>query len=616
MKKRYILAICLAASLRAYAQTSSTNDRFGPPQPVAQIAAPSAIYATDLDGDGDNDILAASLYGSKIVWYENQGEEVFGPEQIISTDLSLGTDVDASDLDGDGDSDVLFTSRYTRAVEWAENQGNGRFGPERDIDRVKSAAAVYAADLDSDGDNDVVASFNRVAEGGYGGADLAFYRNDGNGGFSDSQVLAADLGGSEDSYATDLDGDGDLDIVASLVDDDDNLVWYENDGTGTFGERQNIATQIKGGRISLYPGDLDGDGDQDILATSSLFRVDGEVAWYENKGAGIFGEAQVLAPQKSSLTDVQAADLDGDGDQDVLTANAELAWRENDGTGTFGEPMVINDNASSVYATDLDRDGDIDVLSASTFSDNEIVWHENQLGIAPPPPPVAQIIGLSLYRSREDSLIATIEDGTVIDPARLARSGFSIEANVQGKDINRIDFSIQGPNLTFRYTEQAAPYLLFGHYGRNYFGPTAEKGRYILVADLYVNDANGVARFEQSFRVTFTIGNEATTSRLPSTSASLSQPLPPSSAASTTLRVYPNTFDELLHVVDTQSSEGSSPSVALRTLQGQTLTLRPEQITRQGNQVRINTQTIPAGHYVLQITSSGTTEVRHVIKRQ
>ena len=82
----------------------------------------------------------------------------------------------------------------------------------------------------------------------------------------------------------------------------------------------------------------------------------------------------------------EAADVDGDGDMDVLSASQnddEIAWYENtDGAGSFGPQQVISNlanGASSVFAADVDGDGDMDVFSAS-FGDDEIVWHRRSMG--------------------------------------------------------------------------------------------------------------------------------------------------------------------------------------------------------------------------------------------
>ncbi|MBL7788040.1 MAG: VCBS repeat-containing protein [Chitinophagales bacterium] len=89
-----------------------------------------------------------------------------------------------------------------------------------------------------------------------------------------------------------------------------------------------------------------------------------------------FGEQQLIEyTETNTPTDAHAADLDGDGDMDVLSASYidnKIAWYENDGNGNFGLQQIITtatNGARSVYAADLDNDGDVDVLSAST---NEI----------------------------------------------------------------------------------------------------------------------------------------------------------------------------------------------------------------------------------------------------
>ena len=387
MNKRYILAITLAACLQMQAKAQQQNS-FGPQQVITtQATDPISVYATDLDGDGDQDVLSASRFDDKIAWYENNGQGNFSPQQVITTQANGARDVYATDLDGDGDQDVLSASFFDGRIAWYENDGQGNFGEQQVIDNQATGAySVYATDLDGDGDQDVLSAseFN---------SKIAWYENDGQGNFGEQQVIAAQTELQPDAgatvYAADLDGDGDQDVLSAsgFIRDDGyilngEVVWYENDGQGNFSEQQLITTQVVSPQ-EVYAADLDGDGDQDVLSASFS---DFKVAWYENDGQGNFGEQQVIENQAFGTRSVYATDLDQDGDQDVLSGFAgrgteKLAWYENDGQGNFSEQQVITTQASfitSVYAADLDGDGDQDVLSAS-LDDDKIAWYENLL---------------------------------------------------------------------------------------------------------------------------------------------------------------------------------------------------------------------------------------------
>ena len=337
--------------------------------------APETVYATDLDGDGDADVLSASFNDNKIAWYENLGGGFFGRGQVITTSAAGALSVYATDLDGDGDADVLSASSIDDKIAWYENLGGGSFGVQQVITTsAEFALSVYATDLDGDGDADVLSASAFDDK-------IAWYENLG-GFFGPQQVITTAAEGAHSVYATDLDGDGDADVLsASLY--DDKIAWYENLGGGSFGAQQVITTSASGA-ISVYATDLDGDGDADVLSASY---GDDKIAWYENLGGGSFGLQQVITPAAEGAYSVYATDLDGDGDADVLAASSldnKIAWYENLGGGSFGPqqtlitPVITTtaDSPRSVYATDLDGDGDADVLSASSY-DDKIAWYEN-----------------------------------------------------------------------------------------------------------------------------------------------------------------------------------------------------------------------------------------------
>ena len=374
MKKRYVLAIALAAFLRVQAQAQDVPTvGFEPQVTIPPQAIPVSMYAADLDGDGDQDVLSASYLDKRIIWYSNNGEGDFELPQLVTTQASNFRVVYASDLDGDGDQDVLSSTTDGDKIFWYENDGQGNFGEERIITtQAARAESLYTADLDGDGDPDVLsASFDDNK--------IAWYENDGQGNFGEQQIISTQVDRAESIYAADLDGDGDQDVLsASTL--DDKIAWYENNGQGNFGEQQIINDQADGA-TSVYAADLDGDGDQDVLSASASFN-DNEIAWYQNDGQGNF-QLMIIDAQNFGGQSVYAADLDGDGDQDVLAAfsnNTVVVWYENDGQGNFAPPITLDSNEDfgyqGVYTADLDDDGDQDVLSV-TSSTTTFSWYRN-----------------------------------------------------------------------------------------------------------------------------------------------------------------------------------------------------------------------------------------------
>ncbi|HXH28224.1 MAG TPA: VCBS repeat-containing protein, partial [Candidatus Polarisedimenticolia bacterium] len=354
-----IAALPLVATVVWYENTDGQGS-FGAAQTVTTTASiASSVYAADVDADGDLDVLCASSGNDTVAWYENtNGQGSFGSAQAITTTAAGAYSVVAADVDGDGDLDVLSASVDDDAVRWFENETihkHGAFSWAGGI--TKSAvgvSSVFVADLDGDGDLDALSASQ-------GDNQVAWYENtDGQGGFWTVRIIASNAIGASSVFAGDMDGDGDLDVVAAIS-SNDTVVWYENeDGQGTL--TSNVfheVTTSASGVASVFVADVDGDGDLDVLSASPN---DDTIAWYENTdGKGDFGSGQAITTGASGASSVFAADVDGDGDLDVLAASANddtIAWYENtDGAGSFGTPQPIStaaSGASSALAADLD----------------------------------------------------------------------------------------------------------------------------------------------------------------------------------------------------------------------------------------------------------------------
>ncbi len=144
-----------------------------------------------------------------------------------------------------------------------------------------------------------------------------------------------------------------------------------------FGEQQIISENANGARC-VFSIDLDGDGDNDIISASW---EDNKVVWYKNE-ENVFSEEQIITTNVNGILFIYSIDLDGDEDNDIISVSRldnKIAWYENDGDGNFSSEIIINYNVESprsVYAIDLDNDGDNDILSASML-DNKVAWYEN-----------------------------------------------------------------------------------------------------------------------------------------------------------------------------------------------------------------------------------------------
>jgi surface protein len=336
-----------------------------------------SVYAADMDGDGDMDIISASYNDDTIAWYENNGaaDPSFTADDI-ATSANGARSVFAADMDGDGDMDIVSASTIDNTIAWYENNGaaDPSFTAADIATNADGAYSVFAADMDGDGDMDIVSASSDDHT-------IAWYENNGAADPSWTKaVIATNADGATSVYAADMDGDGDMDIVSASY-NDNTIAWYENNGaTDPSFTAADIATSADGAN-SVFAADMDGDGDMDILSAS---QNDDTIAWYENNGAADPSwSPSDIATDKDVARSVFAADIDGDGDMDIISASYNddtIAWYENNGATdpsfTAADIATSADGANSVFAADMDGDGDMDIVSAN-IADNTIAWYEN-----------------------------------------------------------------------------------------------------------------------------------------------------------------------------------------------------------------------------------------------
>ena len=237
------------------------------------------------------------------------------------------------------------------------------------LDRSVSAAEV--GDFNGDEVPDIMVAYSDP----YGV--VWFAKDEINGRFAAHRVgEAADL---LDAIAVDVDGDSDLDVV-TLSRRQAILSWFENNGQGDFvvvndgrGNFGNIILDYLHDElgIAMTVADLDGDGDPDVVAAYG--NAANQLAWFENlDGRGTFGPGQGLAVLTGiHYTAVVSDDLNNDGDIDIVVANSEsISVFENSGAAIF-EPRFLykTDGEGRSFPQlaigDLDNDGHKEIGRAS-----------------------------------------------------------------------------------------------------------------------------------------------------------------------------------------------------------------------------------------------------------
>ena len=200
-------------------------------------------------------------------------------------------------------------------------------------------------------------------------------------GFEVETPVSIDMASARQSIPGDIDNDGDLDIIYRSF---DNLFWVENDN-GTFATIHEINEEpFEIGDLQL--GDINGDGRLDIITLTASSGAIAAVHWFENSEDGFI--KQEVAVVQSNLRYLNVLDFDQDGDLDLLYTgilvtdianNRTVLWSENLGNGTF-KPFVsilggLNINRGTIIPTDFDQDEDIDLFVNEAFGG--ILYLEN-----------------------------------------------------------------------------------------------------------------------------------------------------------------------------------------------------------------------------------------------
>jgi hypothetical protein len=360
----------------------------------------SAPEYCDLDGDGDLDLIVASLSADRIEYFANKGTKtdplfrkdtnMFSSIYANGTQFTNSDYISLLDIDHDNDYDLVIGGFNGLHLYW-----NGGDNLEavwfRDTVFFSAINAVIGtdakpafADLDGDGDDDLVIGIGESFYAGPTPGVSMAYRNNGtptNASFvSDNTLITGIPDVGLNAYPTfkDWDDDGDFDMVMGR--DLQSMIYYKNTGTKSSPVWTNTGGIVSAVEVTTYwkiptLADLDGDGDFDLTYGTS----DGTIKYYKNIGTKSAPALQAytgyfqLIRTDGNAASVSLGDFDKDGDQDFISGDwlGGIQYFRNDGDAAHPNFKKATSTFTSLDAgsysvprfVDIDKDGDLDIVS-------------------------------------------------------------------------------------------------------------------------------------------------------------------------------------------------------------------------------------------------------------
>lgn len=374
-----LLALALGGSSALASSAAAQSFTFAPAVTRACTPqhTPTRVVATDVNGDGQLDLLIPGRDQDGLVnWVTLDASGVPGVMQTLA--CTGQTDAAAiADFNGDGRSDIGFAVRSSRGrvALYLRGEGGLPLDPvEFGLERVPTS--IVTGDWNGDRNTDIASLQS-------GNSALLVLHGTGGGGFTLAQRLRIEpwSGGTvnpQELLAGDVNGDGRADLVASMVGSRRIDIFLAR-ADGTFAppvawEAIPVPGQSAPGVTTIAVGDVDGDGDLDVVATLISTQAIQPVMVFLNDGQGGFAQrVRFDGPESGLGWGTALADLDGDGDLDLVTGTALpgglYVWENTTTSGGvvhFEAPQQIGSGTfvRDICVAHLDSDCDLDIAYA------------------------------------------------------------------------------------------------------------------------------------------------------------------------------------------------------------------------------------------------------------
>ncbi|HXH92161.1 MAG TPA: FG-GAP-like repeat-containing protein [Thermoanaerobaculia bacterium] len=378
---RFLAVLVLLVSVPLFATIS-----YPPPTILTGGSGPSSVAVADFNNDCAADFATADQFANSVTVRFGDGSGGFAASSTI-TGLVTPMVIVSADFNGDGAPDLAVGNSagfsadpvgHTITILLNNNDGSGTFTalpPASSPATNGFVTRLVAADVNEDGKIDLLAVDANSSPNG-----VRYYAGDGTGHFAAAAVISSDTHTPGSLVAVDLNGDHHLDLAVTMG---DSTGIFLGNGNGTFGAPTYLPytdTLNGDGAVHIAAADIDHDGDIDLVTTAGNYP--GGVTVFRNNGNATFTRDRFKI--NSVVTDpifVALADLDGDGNIDIVTANqfgctpdgSNLSARPGNGDGTFGAivpisvgygPTCINSHwqPNAIAAIDLNCDGAADLI--------------------------------------------------------------------------------------------------------------------------------------------------------------------------------------------------------------------------------------------------------------